>query len=126
MAVEVQSRAAHAPLGANALTIDHAVDHLVEAATGVVKNQLELARLDLQAMLGRVLRGAALVVVGALLLGGAALAFAAMAYALFPGHVPPEQRLAILGGVSTGGGLAFLAAGAMHLRRQGGRSNGRG
>jgi len=99
--------------------MEHAIDHLVEAATGVVKNQLELARLDLQVTMRRVLRSGALIVVGAFLVGGACVALALLAYALFPDDVPPEQRLAILAAVSGGGGIALALIGVRQLKSNG-------
>jgi hypothetical protein len=119
---------AHAPhLGTHDVTMEHAIDHMVEAASGVVKNQLELARLDLQVTMRRVLRSGALIVVGALLVAGACVALALLAYALFPDDVPPEQRLAILAAVSGGTGIGLALGGARQLKSNGAvRSNGSG
>jgi hypothetical protein len=125
MASELPRHAHAAHLGTQDVTMEHAIDHLVDAATGVVKNQLELARLDLQSTTRRLLRSGALIVVGALLVAGACVALALMAYALFPDHVPPEQRLGILAAVTGGGGIVLAFVGVRQLKSNGtGRSNG--
>jgi uncharacterized membrane protein YqjE len=99
-------------LGVQGLTIESAIDHLVDAAQGVVENQLELARLDVEQTMARVLRSAVFVIVGACLLAGAAVALAMAAYAAMPDAYPPEQRLAMIAGVSgvLGIGLTLLGA----------------
>jgi hypothetical protein len=119
------AQARSAQVGGQGPTIEHAVDHLVEAATGVVKNQLELARLDVQVTLRRTLRSGLLLAVGALLLGGTCVALALMAYALFPDHVPPERRLAILAAVGAVAGGTLTAIGVRGLKPNGGGANGR-
>jgi hypothetical protein len=120
MPSEQQIRPGHVhQLNAQGVTIEHAIDHLVDAATGVVKSQLELARLDLQATMRRVLRSGALVVVGTALIAGACVALALLAYAMFPDHVPPEQRLAILAAVSGASGIGLALVGVRHLKSNG-------
>jgi hypothetical protein len=115
-----QPRHAHVPpVGTHDMTMEHAIDHLVDAATGVVKNQLELARLDLQATMRRMLRSGALIVVGAMFVAGACVALALMAYASFPDDVPPEQRLGIIAAVSGVAGVALALLGARQLKSNG-------
>jgi hypothetical protein len=110
MAVPAQVRSGDVRLGVQSLTVESAIDHLVDAAQGVVENQMELARLDVEQTIGRVLRSAALVLVGVLLLVGAIVPLAMAAYAAFPEAYSPAARLAILGGgiAAAGTGLVLL------------------
>lgn len=107
-------------LGVQSLTVENAIDHLVEAAQGVVENQLELAKLDVELTVGRVARGGTLVGIGLILLALAAAFLAAAAYAAFPASWPPEQRLAIVAAVYAVLGTAFAMTGVRHARTHGG------
>jgi uncharacterized membrane protein YqjE len=106
-------------LGVHGVTIDAAIDHLVDAAQGVVQNQLELARLDVELTVARVLRGMALAAVGLFFLAGAGVAITMAAYAAFPDGYPPEQRLAIIAGVCAVLGTGFVLVGMHRVRRHG-------
>jgi hypothetical protein len=119
MALPARDRATSVHLGVQGVTIESAIDHLVDAAQGVVENQLELARLEVEATVGRVLRSAALVVVGALLLAGAAVAIAMAAYEAFPPTVEPAQRLATIAGVTGVLGIVLAAIGATRMGSHG-------
>ena len=116
MGVPAHERPRALELGGQGLTIDTAVDHLVDAAQGVVRDQFELARLDLEVVVSRILRGAALVIVGVLFLAGAGVALAIAGYAMLPDSYPPEQRLAIIAGVSAVVGVALATLGAYRMR----------
>ena len=107
-------------LGVQSLTVENAIDHLVEAAQGVVENQLELAKLDVELTLGRVVRGAVLAGVGLILLALAAAFLAAAAYAAFPAIWPPEQRFAIVAAVYAVLGTVVATMGVRQARNHGG------
>ncbi len=119
MALPARSRPATIHLGAQSVTIEAAIDHLVDAAQGVVENQLELARLELELTAHRVLRGTVLLVVGALLLGGACVALAIAGYEAFPPEVTPAQRLLAITAVAGVLGLVLALAGARSMRAHG-------
>ena len=106
-------------LGVHGATIEAAIDHLVDAAQGVVQNQIELARLDLELTISRVLRGAALATVGIFLLAGAGVALTMAAYAIFPDSYPPEQRLAIIAGACAVLGTMLVMLGIHRVRGHG-------
>jgi hypothetical protein len=120
MGIPARTRSDSVHLGVQSLTIEHAIDHLVEAAQGVVENQLELAKLDVEMTVSRVVRGAALMVVGVFLLALATAISAVAAYATLPATWAPEQRLGLIAGVCAlvGGGFAWL--GARRVRGHGG------
>jgi hypothetical protein len=99
-------------LGVHAVTIENAIDHLVGAAQGVVENEIQLAKLEARVTAARIMRGVALIVVGAFLLGGAAVALAMAGYEAFPPDVPAAERLAIIAGVCAVLGAVFAAVGA--------------
>lgn len=107
-------------LGVQGLTIEAAIDHLVDAAQGVVENQLELARLDVEQAVARALRSTVLIVIGVVLLGGALVALAMAAYAAMPDAYPPEQRLAVIAGVAIVLGVAFSIVGVRRMGKHGG------
>jgi hypothetical protein len=102
-------------LGVQPLTLEGAIDHLVGAAQGVVENELQLAKLEVRVTAARILRSAALVLVGAFLLGGAAVAAAMAGYEAFPPDVPPVARLGIIAGVCAVLGVALAAFGAHRI-----------
>ncbi len=119
MALPARDRPTSLQLGVQAVTIESAIDHLVDAAQGVVENQLELARLEVESTVGRVLRSAVLVVIGALLLAGAGVAIAMAAYEAFPPAVTPAARLAIIAGVTGVLGLVLAAVGVARMGSHG-------
>jgi uncharacterized membrane protein YqjE len=119
MAVAAREPPGDLRLGVNGVTIEAAIDHLVDAAQGVVQNQLELARIDVQVTANRVLRGAALATVGIFLLAGAGVALAMAAYAIFPDSYPPEQRLTIIAGAAAILGTALVMLGIHRVRGHG-------
>jgi hypothetical protein len=102
-------------LGVQPLTLEGAIDHLVGAAQGVVENEIQLAKLEVQETAGRIVRASALIVVGAFLLGGAAVAAAMAGYHAFPPDVSPVVRLGIIAGVSAVLGLVLAAVGAQRI-----------
>jgi hypothetical protein len=97
-------------LGAQPLTIEAAIDHLVEAGQGIVKSELELAKLEAQVTASRLAKGIALMLVGVFLLGGGAVALAMAGYHAFPPDVTPVARLALIAGACAllGTGLALF------------------
>jgi hypothetical protein len=103
-------------IGAQPLTIEAAIDHLVEAGQGIVKSELELAKLEAQVTATRFAKAAGLVLVGAFLLASAAVAFAMVGYEAFPPEVSPLVRLAIIAGTSTVLGLTFALLGMRGMR----------
>ena len=120
MAIPAHARSEPVHLGVQSLTMEHAIDHLVEAAQGVVENQLELAKLEVELTVSRIVRGASMLAVGVFLLALAVTMAAMAAYAAFPATWPPEQRLALITAVCAvlGSGLAWL--GARRVRAHGG------
>jgi len=104
-------------LGVQSLTLEGAIDHLVGAAQGVVENEIRLAKLEAKVTAGRILRGAVVMVVGAFLLGGAAVALAMAGYVAFPPEVSPVVRLAVVAGVCAVLGLALAGYGARRMAR---------
>ena len=91
------------------LTVERAIDRLAEAAQRVVADQIEVARLDVKVVGGRMLRSAALLIVGGLMLCGSWTALTLAAYVLLAPQLSPEQRL----------GLGLLLAGARVMKAHG-------
>jgi hypothetical protein len=106
-------------LGVQTLTVEGAIDHLVGAAQGVVENEIQLAKLEAKVTAARILRGAAMILVGAFLLGGAAVAAAMAGYEAFPPDVPPIVRLGVIAGISAVLGMTLAAFGAHRMRSHG-------
>jgi hypothetical protein len=117
MAVPARSEPVH--LGVQSLTIETAIDHLVDAAQGVVENQLELAKLEVELTASRVLGGTAVVLVGVFLLFGAIAALAMTAYVMLP-EVPPAQRLGMIAGLYAVLGVGVTMLGVRRVRGDGG------
>jgi hypothetical protein len=118
MAGAIQLHARSTPeQGEQSLTVEGAIEHLVGAAQGVVENEIQLAKLEAKVTASRIMRGAALILVGAFLLGGAAVAAAMAGYEAFPPDVTPLVRLSIIGGVCAVLGLALAALGAYRMGR---------
>ncbi len=107
-------------LGVQGLTIESAIDHLVEAAQGLVENQIELARLDVEQAAGRIIRSAVFVALGVALLGGALVAVAMAGYAAMPDSYPPETRLGLLAAAAAGLGLVLTWVGVRRIGGHGG------
>jgi hypothetical protein len=126
MALSAHDQAATGPatrpravdLGVQSLTVEGAIEHLVDAATGVVQNELQLATLEAKVTAERLLRGTAMLLVGALLLGGAAVALAMVGYQAFPPDVTPAVRLTIIAGVCVVLGGLLSALGMHRMRTQ--------
>ena len=117
MALPARSEPVH--LGVQSLTIETAIDHLVEAAQGVVENQLELAKLEVELTASRVMSGAAVVAVGVFLLIGALTCVAMAAYVMMPA-VPPERRLGLIAAVCAVLGIGLTMSGVRRVRGDGG------
>jgi len=117
MALPARSEPVH--LGVQSLTIETAIDHLIEAAQGVVENQLELAKLELELTASRVLSGAAVTAVGVFLLFGALTAVAMATYVMLP-TMMPEARLGLIAGVSAVLGIGLTMLGVRRVRGDGG------
>src|SRR5262245_52971612 len=107
-------------LGVQSLTIESAIDHLIDAAQGVVENQLELARLEVQETVSRVVRGWAMLVLGVFLVIGAAVALAMAGYLAFPPEYPPLMRLLVIAGVAAVLGISLALLGVHRVRSHGG------
>ena len=101
------------------LTLEGAIDHLVGAAQGVVENEIQLAKLEARVTAARIVRGGALVLVGAFLLAVAVVALGMAGYDAFPPDVTPVVRLAIIAGVAGVLGIVLAAAGAHRIRTPG-------
>jgi hypothetical protein len=101
------------------LTVERAIDRLAEAAQSVVADQLEAARLDVKLVGGRMLRSAALLVVGASMLGASWTALTLAAYVLLAPQLSPEQRLGLIALVHALLGLGLLLAGARAMKAHG-------
>jgi hypothetical protein len=111
--VDARMRPAQVPPGAgDRLTIDRAIDRLAEAAQSVVAGQIEVTRLDVRIVGGRMLRSAALLIVGALALAGSWAALTFAGYVLLAPRLSPEQRLGLIALVHGLLGLGLLLAGA--------------
>jgi len=117
MALPARSEPVH--LGVQSLTIETAIDHLVEAAQGVVENQLELAKFEVELTASRVLGGTAAILVGVFLLFGAVAVLAMAAYVMLP-EIPPAQRLGVIAGVYAALGLGLTLMGVRRVRGNGG------
>jgi hypothetical protein len=113
----VQDRPGAVHLGTQGLTVEQAIDYLVDAAQGVVESQLELARLDLELAAARMMQGVMRLAVGALLLGGAGVALAMAAYEALPPSMTPVERLLVIGGSCVVLGLGLVLGGMRRLRR---------
>ena len=74
------------------VTVEGAIDRLAGAAQSVVADQIEVARLDVKVVGARILRSAALLIVGALMLFGSWTALTLAAYVLLAPQLSPEQR----------------------------------
>ena len=98
------------------LTVERAIDRLAEAAQSVVADQIEVARLDLKVAGGRILRSAALLILGALALGGSWTALTLAAYVLLAPQLSPEQRLGLIALAHGLLGLGLLLAGARVMK----------
>jgi hypothetical protein len=106
-------------MGVQSLTLEAAIDHLVGAAQGVVENEIQLAKLEVKVTAARIVRSAAMMLVGAFLLGGAAVAAAMAGYEAFPPDVPPIVRLGVIAAISAVLGLTLAAVGAYRMRSHG-------
>jgi hypothetical protein len=93
-------------------TVEHAIDRLAEAVRSVVADHIEVARLDAKVVGGRMLRGVALLVVGALMLGGSWAALTLAVYVRLAPELSPEQRLALIALAHGLFGMALLLSGA--------------
>lgn len=101
------------------VTVERAIDRLAEVASHVVADQLEVARLDVKGVSGRVLRSAALVIMGALVLGGSWTALTLAVYLLLAPQLSPEQRLGLIALAHGLLGLGLLLAGARVMKAHG-------
>jgi hypothetical protein len=101
------------------LTVERAIDRLAEAAQRVVADQIEGARLDLKVAGGRMLRSAALFMVGTLVLCGSWTALTLAAYVHFAPQLSPEQRLGLIALAHGLLGLGLLLAGARVMKAHG-------
>jgi hypothetical protein len=101
--------------GRDHVTVEGAIDRLAGAAQSVVADQIEVARLDVKVAGARILRRAALVIVGALMLFGSWTALTLAAYVLLAPQLSPEQRLGLIAVAHglLGVGLLFAAARVM-------------
>ena len=117
MALPARSEPVH--LGVQGLTIESAIDHLVDAAQGVVENQLALAKLEVELTASRVMSGAAIMAVGVFLVIGAVTCVAMAAYVMMP-TVAPEQRLGLIAGVCALLGIGLTMMGVRRVRGDGG------
>jgi hypothetical protein len=114
---DVRLRSARVQLsGRDHLTVERAVERLAEAAQSVIADQIEGARLDVQVVGGRILRSAALLITGALMLGGSWTVLTLAAYVLLAPQLSPEQRLVLIALAHGLLGLGFVLAGARVMK----------
>jgi hypothetical protein len=114
---DARMRPAQVQLGVrDHLTVERAIDRLAEAAQSVVADQIEVARLDLKVAGGRILRSAALLILGALALGGSWAALTLAGYMLLAPQLSPEQRLGLIALAHGLLGLGLLLAGARVMK----------
>jgi hypothetical protein len=117
---DARMRPAPAPLGTrDHLTVERAIDRLAEAAQSVVADQIAVARLDVKVVGGRMVRSAALFIVGALALCGSWTALTLAAYMLLAPELSPEQRLGLIALADGCLGLGLLRAGARAVKAHG-------
>ena len=117
---DARMRPAPAPsIAREPLTVERAIDRLGEAAQTVVADQLAVARLDVKRAGGRMLRSAALSIVGALMLGVSFTALTLAAYVLLATQLSPAQRLGLIALAHALLGSGLLVAGARVMRAHG-------
>jgi hypothetical protein len=121
MGAGARARSSDVQLGVHPLSIEHAIDHLVGAAQGVVENQIGLARLEVEVTIGRVVRSGVFVCTGAFLIAVAVVALAMAAYAVLPPAYTPAQRLAVIAAAS---GFAGILVASIGVRRMGSHGGG--
>jgi hypothetical protein len=112
-------RAGNEPGARDHPTVERAIDRLAEAAQSVVAGQIEVARLDVKVGGGRMLRSAALLVMGVLMLGGSWTALTFAAYVWLERELPPEQRLGLIALADGVLGMGLLLAGARAMTAHG-------
>ena len=101
------------------VTVEGAIDRLAGAAQSVVADQIEVARLDVKVVGARILRSAALLIVGALMLFGSWTALTLAAYVLLAPQLSPEQRLGLIALAHGLLGLGVLIAAARVMKGHG-------
>jgi len=101
------------------LTVERAIDRLAEAAQSVVAGQFEVARLDVKVAGGRMLRSAALLIVGALMLCGSWTALTFAAYVQLAPQLSPARRLGLIALAHGLLGLGLILAGARVMKAHG-------
>lgn len=107
----VQPQSGHEP------TVTHALEHLVEATQGVIKDQLELARIEVRETVRDSLVGAAALLVGGVFLLIAWTTLSMATYVLLIHWVAPWASLCIVAGVNLAIGAAVAAYGGTRLRQ---------
>ena len=109
---DVRMRSVPVPVRVRDRTFEHAIDRLAAAARSVVTDRIEVARIDAKVVGGRMLRGVALLVVGALMLGGSWAALTLAVYVRLAPQFSPEQRLVLIALAHGLLGVALLLSGA--------------
>ena len=107
------------PNGRDHVTVERAIDRLAEAANSVVTDQIEVARLDLKLVGSRIVRGAVLLIVGGLVLGGSWTALTLAVYVHLAPQLSPEQRLGLISLAHGLLGLGLVLAGARVMKGSG-------
>lgn len=110
-------RAMHEVTPAEEPTVTGAIDRVVDAAEGLVKDEINLARMNLEATIVGTFAGSALVAVGAVLGLGAWTVLMIAAYELLLMHGSQVVSLAAVGALNAILAVAFVAAGTARLRQ---------
>lgn len=97
-------------------TVGHALQHLADATQGVIRNQLDLARLEAKQAAGVSFRGATALVLGGVLLLVAWVALSVAAYTALLRSVAPWASLCIVAAVNAVLGGGAVAYGMTRLR----------
>jgi putative superfamily III holin-X len=97
-------------------TVTDAIDRAVDAAQGLVGDEIALARLNVESALTGTVVGAILVVVGACLGMGAWTALLVAAYQYSTAWMPSIESLAAIAGVNAVLALALVLVGRRRLR----------
>jgi hypothetical protein len=98
-------------------TVTGALDRAVDAVEGLVTDEINLARVNLEATIVGTFAGSALVAVGGILGLGAWTVLMIAAYELLLMHTSQPASLAVIAGINVILAIAFMAAGAARLRQ---------
>lgn len=104
---------------ANEPSLVDAVVHVFEVGQRLVLDRVDLARFDLSRLAGRTLRGAALIVTGAVLLAGAWFTAMGGVTIWLQQYLSLVASLVLVAGLSAGLGVGAIAIGIRRARGEG-------